>query len=438
MQQQQREQPSIPGRPRPFSAIFGVRRAALLAQALLVALFTLTIVLVPAGRVHAQGDVDPNELGDAAGPVRDLRKIHDKTVIFVFDVSGSMRGDNLRRAREATVNILREGTSAGDRVVLMTFGSGWKTVFDEKLTNEAAKDTLIQKVPSRPEDGEGTNIRRPHYEALKILDAALPKPGAVILLTDSFNDEPKPTDETYPDYLKFYTPGGRLLKYPNTPENRDYERLLRKLARSRKVNAFGIGIQIDESTGRPVERLPQAEATPAPATPAPSHEPAEEEKPTSPLLFILLGALALLGVLAALFLGPRTRAHALRISGGPGGPKDYLLKSGQSLRIGGKGASFAADAYGLPGPEEPVAEIRVSGGQLRIGPPRQAAAKPVAAGAAVSNPNSASRVFHNGLPLEKEEALGYGDELRVSVMDPSGAGVNREYRLKFDDPRKSF
>src|SRR5688500_15353118 len=83
--------------------------------------------------VSAQDDISDAELGEAAGPVRDLRAIKDKTVIFVFDVSGSMRGENLRRAREATVGILRQGTGVGDRVVLFTFGSGYKKVFDKTL-----------------------------------------------------------------------------------------------------------------------------------------------------------------------------------------------------------------------------------------------------------------------------------------------------------------
>ncbi|MES2459399.1 MAG: vWA domain-containing protein [Armatimonadota bacterium] len=391
--------------------------------------------------VHAQDDISEAEIGEAAGPVRDLRAIKDKTVIFVFDVSGSMRGENLRRAREATVGILREGTGTGDRVVLFTFGAGYKKVFDKTLESSADKAALVEQVPSRPEEGAGTNIRRPHHEALKILEQTQPRPGAVILLTDSFNDEPRPTDPSYSDYLRYYTAGGQLNKYPNTPENRDYERLLQKLYRSRKIKAYGIGVQIDES-GRPGERLPQAapSVTSLPATPVVSSV-VREEKPTSPLPWILLGAAALLALLAALLLPPLLRAATFRLTGGPAGPKDFSLKNGQVVRLGGKGASFAGDAYPLPGLDDPAAEIRAARGQLRLAPlgvvatERTPAAVPAQGG---SNQNVLPRVFHNGLPLEKEEPLGYGDEIRVSVPNASGAGVPREFRLKLDDPRKTF
>jgi hypothetical protein len=391
---------------------------------------------------HAQDDISDAELGEAAGPVRDLRAIKEKTVIFVFDVSGSMRGENLRRAREATIGILREGTGVGDRVVLFTFGAGYKKVFDKTLEAPSDKKELIDQVPSRPEDGAGTNIRRPHHEALKILDQTQPRPGAIILLTDSFNDEPRPTDESYPDYLKYYTPGGRLTKYPDTPENRDYERLLQKLYRSRKFKAYGIGVQIDES-GRPGERLPQAapSVTSAPATPTPS-APVPEEKPTSPLLWIVLGIAAVLAVLAAVLLPAFLRAATFRITGGPSGPKDFNLKNGQTVRLGGKGAGFAADAYPLPGLDDAAAEIRASRGQLRLAPlgvsATSSAASATVPAASGSNQTTLPRVFHNGLSLEKEEPLGYGDEIRVSIPDPSGAGVPREFRLKLDDPRKTF
>ena len=312
---------------------------------LLIALCVLFLPLL----AQAQGDTSDADLGEASGVVRDLKAVKDKTVIFVFDVSGSMRGENLRRAREATIGILREGTGVGDRVVLFTFGAGYKKVFDKTLADSSEKAELIDQVPSRPEDGAGTNIRRPHHEALKILDQTQPRPGAVILLTDSFNDEPNPNDSAYPDYLRYYTPGGRLTKYPDTPENRDYERLLRKLYRSRKVKAYGIGVQIDES-GRPAERLPQAAPSASvTSTPAP-FVPERDEKPASPLPWIILGALALLAVLAALLLPALLRAATFRITGGPTGPKDFTLKNGQSVRLGRQGSQFRGRCLRPAGP----------------------------------------------------------------------------------------
>lgn len=396
---------------------------------LMAAVLLLPLCVLPC---RAQ-DASDAELGESAAAVRGIRALQNKTLIFVFDVSGSMTGQHMTRAREATINILREGAGAGDRVVLFTFGSDYTKVFDETLANEAAKSALIEQVPARPGGGAGTNIRKPHHEALKILETALPRPGAVVLLTDSFNDEPRRDDPAYATYLRYYTPGGRLQKHPDTPENRDYERLLAKMTRSRKINVYGIGVQIDES-GRPVERLPQAapEVQEAPSV-AVVTSPATA-RPVGgeiPWLWIGLGTAAL--ILGLLALMPLSRTSFLRVSGGPGGPKDFQIKNGQTVRLGSDGAAAAFDAYPLPGVREPAAVIRGARGQMVLAP-----AAPPGAPGGTGNQSPAPRVFHNGLPLEKEVPLAYGDEVRVSVPDPSGVGVAKEFRLKFDDPKKAF
>jgi hypothetical protein len=149
---------------------------------------------------------------------------------------------------------------------------------------------------------------------------------------------------------------------------------------------------------------------------------------------------ALLALLGGLILPGLLRTATFRITGGPGGAKEFGLKNGQTVRVGGKGASFAGDAYPLPGLDEPAAEIRAARGQLRLAPLGVAAAPSAvpATGRSGGNQTASPRVFHNGLPLEKEEPLGYGDEIRVSVPDSTGVGVPREFRLKLDDPRKTF
>lgn len=389
------------------------------------------LLLVPvAGRTQGAGS-DNADLGETASLVRELRSSKNKTLILVFDVSGSMLSkvpgsdrSYLERAREATINLLREGTSPGDRVALLTFGAGYRTVFDRVIKNEGEKDDLVALVPSQPGAGAGTNIRKPHHDALKLLDAALPRPGAVVLLTDSFNDEPKRDDPAYAEYLKYYTPGGRLAVYPDTPENRDYERLLRKLQSSRRVNIYGIGVRIDQS-GRPMERLPQAvpETPEPPITFTPAVTMPAKKDPELPWLWIGLGLLAL--VIALFALLPLTRSMPLRIAGGPAGPREFQVRHNRQIRLGGDGANFAHDAYPLPGVAQPAALIQGLRGQLRLLP--ASGPKPDA---------SAPKVFHNGLPLESVAALTYDDEVRVSVPDPSG--VAREFRLTFEDPTKNF
>ena len=372
------------------------------------------------------------ELGEAAPAVHDLKALKEKTLIFVFDVSGSMKGANMSRAREATINILREATNVGDRVVLFTFGAGTEKVFDQKIAIEADKAALINKVPFAPQEGAGTNIRKPHHEALKILDAEQQKPGAIILLTDSFNDQPKPTDAAFAEYKKYYIPGDRLTKYPDTPENRDYERLLAKLSRTRKVKAYGIGVQIDEA-GRPEERLPQAapEATAAPTEPAVDPTPAKKDD-ISLWVWGLLGALVLGGLIAGLLLSGN-KPIVVRITGVPGGAKDFTIKGSQGFTLGG-GAGFGADVLAIPGVKEPLAMVTSKSGEMRLVPGN---GKTPPAPAPAGNQTGGLRVYHNGVALEKEAALRFGDEVRVTVPDET-TGVPKDFRLRFEDPKQAF
>ena len=404
----------------------------------LSALFALAAVFIYGNgicKAQTAPDASPSasdadvDLGEAGAPTAFLKKLKDKTVVFVFDVSGSMNDHgNLHRARAATITILRDSLLPGDHVALLTFGAGYKKIFETTIVTHADIAALVDQVPSHTEEGAGTNIRKPHHEALRIVTENLPHPGVILLLTDSFNDEPKQADAEYPNYLKYYTPGGQLTKYPKTAENRDYERLLRSLVGSGKLTQFGIGIKIAEN-GRPIERLPQAEpaatdTSDSSSEPAQSAPPAPQEK-VSPLPYILAG-LGVIGLGAgAFFVSPLMKDSVVRISGGPVGKKDFQIKNGQTVRIGGDGAAAAFDAYALPAAREPVAIIRGARGQLFI-----------ALSAPKGNQKELPGVYHNGLLLEREESLNYGDEIRISL--PDATGVIKEYRLKFEDPRKGY
>jgi hypothetical protein len=59
------------------------------------------------------------------------------------------------------------------------------------------------------------------------------------------------------------------------------------------------------------------------------------------------------------------------------------------------------------------------------------------------NQTTSSRVYHNGVVLEREEPVRYGDEVRISVpgepVFPDGSVVTyKEFRLKLEDPRKTY
>ena len=205
-------------------------------------------------------------------------------MILIFDTSGSMESKELmgggdpmmKRARRAVLNIVKEVVKPGDRVIFQTFGAGTEIRFNDIYKSED-RQKLIDAVPSKPGAGEGTNIRRPHHDALKLADAYKEGKTFIVLLTDSFNDQPKESTPEWQEYKNYYVPG-QLSKYPNTPENGDYNRLLSAYPGI----SYGIGIDIDPVTGRPKERDPKqkiiADAMPEPieaATPCPSKSPGE-------------------------------------------------------------------------------------------------------------------------------------------------------------------
>jgi hypothetical protein len=91
---------------------------------------------------------------------------------------------------------------------------------------------------------------------------------------------------------------------------------------------------------------------------------------------------------------------------------------------------MASDAYPLTGVSQPVALVKAARGVMTLSPASKGNATPA------SNETGAVRVYHNGVPLDGDAPLNYGDEVRVAV--PTDAGTTREYRLKFDDPRKGY
>src|SRR5207237_8950904 len=112
--------------------------------------------------------------------------------------------------------------------------------------------------------------------ALRRLATHPPAHSCVVVVTDSFDDPPARDDPHMADYLKYYDPKS-LTRYPDTPENRDYERLLGKRNQLR-VETLGIGVLIDEDTGRPKEQWaapPKLASEPTPAAEPPQNESKE-------------------------------------------------------------------------------------------------------------------------------------------------------------------
>ena len=355
---------------------------------------------------------------DVGEIVAALKEKTPKCVVLLLDVSESMKVDDYnRKMHSAAETILKESLQDGDQAVLYTFGAGFKKVFDDVPQTPAARRKLIEQLPLKPEAGEGTNIRQPQHEALKLARASGRTPF-VVILTDSFNDPPKNTPTAYTEYKKYYTPG-KLDVYPATSENRDYESLLSWMSES-GGKTFGMGVEILPS-GRPKERFKVAPKQEAAATPEPSTTsstpPPPPTKPDELPLALIVGLLGV-GALGGLFAVLRPRPMPLRVVG-VGAPRDFDVRGNTTLRLGGEGGSAALDAYPLAGTKAVAATIRGARGQFTI----------------QLQPGTSLRVYHNGMPLEKPSPLRYGDEVRVSVVDNTGA-VIKESRLKFSDPTK--
>lgn len=381
----------------------------------LLALLAVLTSLLP---TFAQSNSDTATVSEI---VSELKSKTPKCVVLILDVSESMKVDDYnRKMHDSVETILRESLADGDQAILYSFGAGYKKVFDETPSTPAARHKLIDQIPLRPEPGEGTNIRQPHHEALKLAKASGKTPY-IIILTDSFNDPPKNTPVAYTEYQKYYTVG-KLETYPTTPENRDYESLLSWMTTA-GGKTYGIGVEILPS-GRPKERFKVApktgiEATPQPeATPVPQRSaPVKEE--SLPLGWI--GALVALGLGGAAFALLRPKPLPLRIVGGGSSARDFDVRGATTVRLGGEGAAASLDAFPVAGVKETVATIRASRGQLLIQP----------------QPANLVRVYHNGMPLDKPTPLRYGDEVRIAVLDSNGA-ILKENRIKFSDPTKTF
>ena len=376
---------------------------------------------VPACAQDAPAGLSPEAIAAQIKPLK------AKTLILVFDVTESTRhGGVFSEERAASATLLRFGCSPGDRVILIPFSTGYKTVFDTKIKSSTDTDTLIDQLPTAPAPGHGTNIRWPHHEALKIIARERLCPAVVVLLTDSFNDRPDLADPNYPKYRAYYTLKG-LTVYPNSPENRDYERLLSQLTRKGCLHQYGVGVKI-AANGRPVERLPvgpgesDSDASDTTETPTVLAE-AGTAAPHSLLPLILAGIFAalLLALLAWYLLSRRPVPVRLRL--GPKAlPRDYRLTPGQALALGGAPSSApgSQDIFPLAGLSAPAALIKAERGGLSLVPAAPAG-------------DAAPPLFHNGLLLQQPAILRVGDELRVSVP-ATGAEMEREHRITVLDP----
>ena len=357
----------------------------------------------------------------------EIKRLPHKTVIFVFDVTQSTRhGGVFTQERAATATLLRQGCSVGDRVILLKFGTGYGTVFDQTLAQPSEIDSLIDQIPAAPEPGRGTNIRWPHHEALKLIARDRLCPAVVVLLTDSFNDRP--------DLSRSELSQISGLLHAQGPHGLPGHR-----RKPRLCAAFG---QPDtQRLPAPVRRrrCPRAQWPPhraAAGWPRPGrqrlrndHRRAHGSRPDRASVACLPPALA-------------------------AGPARLFAFAGPALV---SAAPTPAPASPAPGRQRPAARLprpaRRPGRPRRRDPARQPASQEIFPLAGLSAPigvhskrawrpcsfpfghrqTPPPALFHNGLLVQQPVPLHIGDEMRVSIP-ATGTDPSREHRLRVEDP----
>src|SRR6266508_3488530 len=115
--------------------------------AVFIALACMMLVLAAGLPVDAQSAIR-NPQSAIVEKVPDLEVMQSrmsvvspKTVVVLFDVSGSMeKNDTLVNAREATIKLLRGAVRPGDRVVLTGFDVAPEPVVDQRIGSDADLD----------------------------------------------------------------------------------------------------------------------------------------------------------------------------------------------------------------------------------------------------------------------------------------------------------
>jgi len=346
-----------------------------------------------------------------------MRGVSPKTVVVLFDISGSMeKGDTVVNAREATIKLLRGAVRPGDRVILTAFDVAPHTTVDQRIGGDEDLDEVIGQVPGTLSSKQGTNIRWAHHQALRKIEQAAPAHSYIVMVTDGFNDPPAQSDPRHADYLKYYD-ARSLNRYPQTPENRDYERLLGKRNQLR-VEALGIGVLIDEDTGRPREQyaapIPAEEQSEPSAAPVqPRNEAAEQ--PFGLWWLLVLALLALL-LIAWMVLRPMMSAEEIVLVEGARQAGPFRMSSGSVVELGGSGHGEGAFGVPIPGTAAPIAYLRRAGGSYRL------ELAPTSEGATLE-------VRVNGEPVKDLHSLRFADEIQVRVTRPEGA---RTVRFSFE------
>jgi hypothetical protein len=392
------------------------RRLALPAHILLC----LLLALFASWRFVAPAEAQSQQ--ELARMEAELKAAHPKLVEVCFDVSGSMKNLGVfSPLREALIQLLRSGLRPGDQCVIVAFDTAPRVLYDHRLRDDVEVDQVIDALPGDvTPDKIGTNIRRPHHDAMGRAASVRMPSSYIILVSDSFNDTPSPADPSRADYEKYYRLDAngiaRLTDYPASAENRDYERLLHGRQRL-AITTWGLGVGIDERTGRPIERLPRGRPEHGDEEPAPAPPPAAPHDTPTPIPWIpiALGAAALAGVIGWMVMNQP--AH-VSLSEGPKRYQNYALRPRQSIVLGGSTARGDERGYPISGTLQPCGYLERGLRDFTLRPSEATSA-------------GVSALFVNNEEIGQARRIDYSDDIKIRVNRPGQGLPAAEHRLQF-------
>lgn len=257
-------------------------------------------------------------------------------ISIIFDVSGSMKTRGvLQKARQATLKIVKKSALVGAYVRIVGADAKEHVLFDKVIRSNADRSAAIDAVPFKVLEGAGTNLRRPHDTTLQQALAQGYRRPVTVFVTDSYNDQPTLGSVEMDLYTDYYHKSNDLSRIADTQAGLAYQKRLDRYGRV-GGRTFGIGIDIDPVTQRPIERSPKDIATPAGVSP-PSVARSGTGEPIDPdpIWPYLAGLVAIVISVATAFYLRSRRPLSFRISTGGKTGHDVTFSHRDRIGLGG-------------------------------------------------------------------------------------------------------
>jgi Mg-chelatase subunit ChlD len=168
-------------------------------------------------------------------------------IVLVFDVSPSMVGSKLAKAKEAAQSFLNRLNGGNAKVAIVTFS--YKVGYTAALSSDYTKVSRSISDIKNSESFEGTNYHDAFSEAYKLLKTGTSKNKYVVLLSDGMPNyftsgiSVKKYEKNYYSKYDNSTKKYYFTNWPrNTPEGYDYGTDVVKQMSKEKIMLFNIGL----------------------------------------------------------------------------------------------------------------------------------------------------------------------------------------------------